>query len=141
MEPDDATFLRAFESCSLPRSEWTHRAHLRMAYLYLCDFPDAEELLPVIRRRIQTYNTANRNRSGYHETITAAYLYFVADRLRHRRSPDFAGFERENADLFAPGGAVLLQYYRGETLFSPEARARFISPDRTPLPQTKIQAV
>ena len=134
METDDAMFLSAFESCTLPRSEWTHRAHLRMAYLYLVECPDSEALLPTVRQRIQTYNQANRNRTGYHETITASFLHIVADRLAGNATPTFADFEHENADLFAPGGEALLRYYKRDTLFSPEARATFVAPDRKPLP-------
>lgn len=29
----DEELLAAFENCSLPHSEWTHRAHVRVAYL------------------------------------------------------------------------------------------------------------
>ena len=134
METDDTTFLQAFESCTLPRSEWTHRAHLRMAYLYLRDCPDVETLLPTVRQRILTYNQANRNRTGYHETITVVFLRLVADRLRRAVPETFSGFERENPDLFAPGGDALLRYYERETLFSPEARAGFVLPDRKALP-------
>lgn len=134
MKTDDENFLEAFESCTLPRSEWTHQAHLRMAYLYLCGSSDVEALIPAVRQRIQTYNQANRNRTGYHETITVAFLHLVADRMRHCPTPAFPDFERENADMFAPGGEFLLRYYERDTLFSPEARARFVPPDRVPLP-------
>ncbi|MBC8137682.1 MAG: hypothetical protein H8F28_17515 [Fibrella sp.] len=134
METDEATFLKAFESCTLPRSEWTHRAHLRMAYLYLRERPDVSALLPTVRQRIQTYNQANRNRSGYHETITVGFLCLVADRLKRASIPTFADFERENADLFAPGVESLLRHYERETLFSPVARTAFVPPDREPLP-------
>ena len=141
MDTDDATFLFAFESCTLPRSEWTHRAHLRMAYLYFRDIPDAETVLPNVRQRIRNFNEANRNRKGYHETITAAFLHLVADRMRQKPAQTFAEFEDKNADLFAPGGDALLRHYERETLFSPEARARFVPPDRIPLPEPPLSAV
>ena len=31
----DKEFLAAFENCSLTRENWTHAAHVRMAWLYL----------------------------------------------------------------------------------------------------------
>ena len=34
---DDADFLRAFETRSIPFEAWMHRSHVRMAYLYLRD--------------------------------------------------------------------------------------------------------
>jgi hypothetical protein len=32
---NDRAFLRAFEAAAIPRDRWTHRAHVRMAFLYL----------------------------------------------------------------------------------------------------------
>jgi hypothetical protein len=130
----DADFLNAFETASLPRPEWTHAAHLRMAYLYLRDNPDPDALLPFVRERICCYNAVFGNRTGYHETITAAFLRLVADRLRHEPSSTFPAFQETNPDLFADGVGVLLRHYSRETLFSPEARAAFVPPDREPLP-------
>lgn len=139
-EPDadaeDAAFLAAFESCTLPRPDWTHAAHLRMAYLYLRrdDTPDADAWLPTVRQRIRAYNESLGNSTGYHDTVTAAFLRLVADRLRRTPSPTFAGFRQANPDLFAarPGG--LSTHYTPEVLRSPEARARFIEPNIAPLP-------
>jgi hypothetical protein len=65
MEADDTEFLTAFEKGVLPRPEWTHRAHLRMAYLYLRPCPDADTILPTIRGRIRAYNAAQGNPDGY----------------------------------------------------------------------------
>lgn len=33
--------VRAFEDCTLPRSEWTHHAHLTIALWYLTHFSPA----------------------------------------------------------------------------------------------------
>ncbi|HVK06020.1 MAG TPA: hypothetical protein VM490_21300 [Armatimonadaceae bacterium] len=127
-ERSDADFLAAFEEGTLPRPEWTHAAHLRMAYLYLNGLPNAEMWLPVIRRRIQFYNAAHGNPGGYHETITAAFTRLVADRLRRAPCACFADFRNANPDLFE-GTTVLMRHYRRETLYSPEARAEFVPPD------------
>ena len=34
-DPEIESFIRAFEDCSLPKSEWTHARHLIMALWYL----------------------------------------------------------------------------------------------------------
>jgi hypothetical protein len=31
----DSEFLTAFEACRLRRQDWTHAAHVRLAWLYL----------------------------------------------------------------------------------------------------------
>src|SRR4051812_4919525 len=81
MHRDDAQFLEAFENCTLPFAEWRHRAHLRVAYLYLRELP-YDGALEKVRRNIKRYNAATNTpeelERGYHETITQAWLRLVA---------------------------------------------------------------
>jgi hypothetical protein len=129
----DDDFLAAFEDTTLPRHEWTHSAHLRMAFLLLTGEPDIEVTLPIIRRRIQAYNKAHGNPGGYHETVTVAFVRLVANAFRDL--PAGAGFTEFCAtqrDLFAAD--VLLNFYSREVLYSPKARAVFVEPDKSPLP-------
>jgi hypothetical protein len=130
----DADFLAAFASCTLPRPEWTHEAHVRMAYLYLRDRPDADALLPAVREGIHRLNASYGNPTGYHETITAAFLRLVADRLRRAPSPTFDAFRAAHPDLFLPALGGLAPHYTHDLLHSTDARARFLPPDRDPLP-------
>jgi len=58
MTDDDRDLLRQFESCSLPFEQWTHRAHVRIGYLYLCDHP-FDAALERMRRGVQRYNAAH----------------------------------------------------------------------------------
>src|SRR5690606_30705998 len=85
MTDADAAFLRAFEDCSLPFAEWKHRAHLKVAYLYLCQYP-FERALERVRENIRRYNAATNTpeslERGYHETMTVAWLLLVNFTLR-----------------------------------------------------------
>ena len=78
---DDAEFLRQFESLTLPFDQWTHRAHVKVAYLYLRSHP-FDDALARIRRGIKAYNAANHvpesATSGYNETTTRAFLHLIA---------------------------------------------------------------
>jgi hypothetical protein len=132
----DAEFLTAFEKATLPRTLWTHEAHVRMAYLYLWECPDATLALPGVRQRICHYNQANGNRTGYHETITVAFLTLVADRLRQNaaQARDWETFRDAHPDLITDGLGVLLRHYTRDRLLSAEARVAFIAPDVCPLP-------
>ena len=51
----DAESLSAFEAAAIPRPEWTHEAHVRMAWLYLVRHPQ-EEALEKVRGGIQRLN-------------------------------------------------------------------------------------
>ena len=131
----DDEFLAHFENAALSRSEWNHAVHLRMAYLYLKNGDSWEAVLPQVRERIRYFNAAHRNYSGYHETITAAFLRIVHHRLRNavEATASFDAFQSQNGDLFE-GLAFLLRFYDKATLVAPDARTGFVPPDRELLP-------
>src|SRR5678815_300999 len=76
----DASFLQSFEECTLPFAEWHHRAHLKVAYLYLRALP-FDEALARARESIKQYNAATNTpetlERGYHETMTVAWMRLV----------------------------------------------------------------
>lgn len=81
------------------------------------------------------FNESLGNTSGYHDTITVAMLRVMADRLAACQRPEhwetFVASAPELLDWTRP---VLLHHYSRELLFSDEARAVFVEPDRVPLP-------
>lgn len=129
----DTEFLDAFTDATLPRREWTHAAHLRMAYLYLRD-NERESILPTIRAGIRRYNEANGNFTGYNECVTVAFVRIVAGRLSKIRSETFDDFVHDNADLFEEGAKILLRYYGYPVWKDPISQERFIEPEVLPLP-------
>jgi hypothetical protein len=121
---------------SLPKEQWTHAAHLT-ATLRLVRVRDAglERDLPGI---IRAYNEAvggvNDDTSGYHETITQAYLAGIrAFAASLASGTDDA---QAAADLLkTPMGDKdwpLTHWSRGR-LFSVEARRGWVDPDLKPL--------
>jgi ribosomal protein S18 acetylase RimI-like enzyme len=124
--------VRGFEETTLPRADWTHRSHLRVALWYVCRHGRAEAT-ERIRAGIRRYNLSQGNPDGYHETITLAWVA-VIDRFLGR-----LGRARPIADLAVallaecgePG--YLLRYYSRELLGSAEARRRWVPPDRRPI--------
>src|SRR5436190_21686794 len=62
---------------TLPRSEWTHEAHLAATTYLLTRRPDVnidEELPGIIRRYNESVGGVNSDSEGYHETITRVFL-------------------------------------------------------------------
>lgn len=127
----DDEFLAAFEGCTLTRPEWTHEAHVRMAWAYLTRLPIADAL-KAARSGILRLNAAFGNSTGYHETITVAFVRVIAHRLQ--AGDDFPTFRGRNPDLLDRTLPALLRHYTKDRLFSAEARAAFIDPDLEPLP-------
>jgi hypothetical protein len=133
---DDGQFLLRFESAAIPSDHWTHRDHVRVAFLYLRDglFDDA---LIRIRRGIQELNRANgildSSTSGYHETVTVAWARIIASTIGTQKLVhDFDAFEIANPHLLTKG--LLRKYYTRDRLFSTEARSTFVDADISPLP-------
>ena len=134
----DEEFLRQFESTAWPREEWHHRQHVKVAYLYLRRFP-LEAASVRIRERIKAFNAAKQVEesltSGYHETMTQAWLRLVYFTLCEFGAVETAdGFYEQNPQLWEK--KVLRFFYNRERFMSAEAKAHFIAPDITPLPQS-----
>lgn len=127
----DDEFLAAFEAAAFSRPEWTHEAHVRMAWLYLTRFPTAQAL-ELVRTGIQKLNARVGSPDGYHETITAAFVRVIAARLEPGEG--YAAFRGRNPELFDRALAALLRHYTRERLHSPEARRAFVEPDGAALP-------
>ena len=128
--------VAAFESAQVPRGEWTHRAHLCMALLYLIRYGQLTGALR-IRAGILEFNEAKQIEQtptgGYHETLTRFYIWVVQ---RFLDSADLTrpAFELAN-ELYERYGdrALPLQYYTKERIESWEARTQWLAPDLKPL--------
>jgi hypothetical protein len=132
---DDERLWSAFHDRSLPHADWTHRAHVRMAWLHLGRWELDEAHLRMragIIRLNAAHGTEESMRRGYHETLTRVWLALV-DYLRRgdesATSEEFLSRRGELLDRDAP-----LLHYSQDRLFSPLARAIFVPPDLAPLP-------
>lgn len=123
---NDQDFLAALEDCTLPAAEFTHTAHVRAAYLYLCagSFGQAVDRTSNAIRR---YATSLGAPQKYHETITVAYLALIQRHLAERGDGGgWAGFAAANPELFKRD--LLLRWYSGADLDSALARRVFVLP-------------
>jgi len=132
VDESDVRFLSAFERCELPEDQWTHLAHVRVAWLCLSLEPPISAL-ERIREGILRYNTdVLRRRHKYHDTVTVAFTRIVARRMRNGEC--WGEFAERIGDLLNPEKPVLLLYYSQSLLYSAEARAGFVEPDLKKLP-------
>ncbi len=123
---------------TLPRSDWTHEAHLAATTYLLTRRPDIDldkQLPDIIRRYNESVGGVNDDTQGYHETITRLFLHgvrlFLAD-----ADPGTPLHELVNELLQSPTGRRdwPLSFYSAERLFSSEARRHFVTPDVASLP-------
>ncbi len=135
MIPDDELWER-FHAATLPAAEWTHHAHLRVAWMYLRRhaLDDAHVLMRVgIIRLNASHGLVETPSRGYHETMTRVWLRLVAAAMRatpgHDDSQSFLAAHAASLGKDAP-----LRHYTRERLLSVTARACFVEPDLLPLP-------
>jgi hypothetical protein len=124
----DEEFLSALERCELPAEAFTHAAHVRAGYLYLCS-GGFDAALGRMRCAIQRYAAHLGKPDKYHETITVAYLALIHERLNEGGDAGgWASFKERNPDLLERN--LLLRHYRRTELDSDLARRTFILPRR-----------
>ncbi len=125
---DDLAFARAFARAALPAAEFSHRGHVRVAWVYLRGRPFARAAL-CFGRHLRRYARALGAEGKYHETLTWAYLALLNEGLQ--AAPPGESFERflERCPEFADAKAGLLaRYYDAALLASPLARRAFLLP-------------
>lgn len=134
-DPNDLRFRQNVESGALTPSDFGHREHVRLAYVYLADHDDVTAHR-LVRQALLTFLAHHGiEASHYHETMTRAWLLAV----RHfmERSPATSStaddFIEMNPELL--DSKIMLTHYSADMLFSDRARAEFVEPDLDPIPR------
>ena len=127
-----------FLARTLPKSEWTHEAHLSTCAWLLLERPDIapeRDLPDLIRRYNESVGGVNSDTEGYHETITQCFIRAVRVYLARVR-PERTLVDKVNGLLRSEEGRRdwPLCFYDPKTLFSREARLGWVEPDLAKLP-------
>jgi hypothetical protein len=134
-ETELSSFLEQWRAGTLPKSDWTHAAHVAVAACHLFDY-SANEALRQIRAGIIRYNTcvgtANTDHSGYHETLTRFWCGLIADFLRTRRFSSRLESVRGALRRFAHDSTLFRGYYSFDVVNDAQARREWIAPDLHP---------
>ena len=130
---NDSEFLKQFEAGQL--TEFTHRWHLRMAWIYLRaeGFERGSEKIRVgLRHLTEAHGAAGK----YHETISLFWVYLVQHALT--LTPEISDFETflTTHDHWLVAG-LLKRHYSAALL--KESRSAWAAPDLAPLPGVELQ--
>jgi hypothetical protein len=128
---EDEAFVAAFEACTIPADQFSHREHVRLAWLYLREASLPETMIRFLTN-LQRF-AHNHGLDGlYHETITCTFLVLINERMAQQPDHDtWEAFATYNADLLTDSRALLARYYLPDTLKSDLARRIFVMPDRS----------
>jgi hypothetical protein len=132
-----ASFLHSFETGTLPKTEWTHAAHVAAAAYYLHGSAFAV-VHPFMRARISAFNEAvgciNGPASGYHKTLTHFWLLIVAEHLRQNPSSSRLAAAQQAVAAFGQARTLHTLYYSGDVVKDSATRHAWRESDLLPIP-------
>jgi hypothetical protein len=123
----ESELRRRFEDLTLPAEAFSHREHVRLAWVYLREH-SLLEVLRLFPENLKRFAASIGAAAVYHETVTWAFLVVIDERMDGMREIPFDDFIAANADLLEK--PVLQHHYDEETLASEAARRRFVLPRR-----------
>ena len=113
------------------RRAFGHREHLELAwsYLRLYSIDEAAEVMVAAIRHVAGLHGAE---DKYHETLTRAWLHFVAVHIQRWGADSFEEFLERNPDLL--DRELIQHFYSRQLILSERARASWTAPDLRRLP-------
>ena len=134
LSTEDQAFQAQLESCEFPIANFNHRAHLRLAYVYLAE-NDTEKSYELMRDALKKFIQHNGvDISKYHDTLTRAWFWPSVISWKKTENADSAdSFIDQNPMML--DSKIMMTHYSAEVLFSDEARAKFVEPNIDPIPR------
>jgi len=130
----DLRFAADFAACRIAPEAFDHAAHVRLAYVYLCDAGVDEAVARMKAALLGFLAHLGVDPVKYHETITRAWILAVAHFMTVSAPCASAeAFMAANPVLL--DSRIMLTHYSAELLFSPAARAAFVPPDLSGIPE------
>ena len=124
-------FIAAFEAGTLPKARWTHGAHLLTGACYVHRLGEAAAI-DTMRLRVRRFNEAvggqNTDSSGYHETITVAWIKLLVALLQESQPIERAAFAALAVNRFEDDRTIFRRYYEFDLAGSVEARRSWVPP-------------
>lgn len=133
------TLVSKFDNKTLPKSEWTHEAHLIIGIWHLFRF-DFEIAAILIKSKIKSYNTSigthNTEDAGYHETLTIFWIINLKNYITQNSVYTIEKIVNSFLVNRKSNKNITQEYYSKEILFSKQARKTWVNGD---LKQIKLQ--
>lgn len=132
---EDLEFKVQVESCEFPVSDFDHRAHIRLAYIYLSR-NSIDKSVQLMRDTLIWFlkHVGVDPSQKYHETLTEAWIlavhHFMNSSYTYESADDFIDRNKVMLD-----SKIMMTHYSAEVLFSDEARKAFVEPNLDPIPR------
>lgn len=132
----DKAFIAGVESCEFPVDDFDHRAHLRLAYVYLVRSEGVEAAVDLTRMALHGLleSAGIEPATKYHETLTEAWILAVHHFMNNTEAAESADdFIDQHPEMLDP--KLMYTHYSADVLFSDQARKGFVEPDLDPIPR------
>jgi len=132
---EDREFQKQVESLQIPIAEFNHRAHLRLAYIYLTENSVSVSVQLMRKALVGLLRHIGIDPSQkYHQTLTEAWVLAVHHFMKRSNGSNSSDeFIEKNAALL--DSKIMLTHYSKDVLFSEQARAAFIEPNLDQIPR------
>jgi hypothetical protein len=131
--PEDDRFRSDFEALQVEPKRFDHAAHVRLAYVYLCE-DSVDGAVGRMKGALLAFLAhLGTSESKYHETITRAWVMAVDHFMTQSEvCSSCDDLVRINPQLL--DSKIMLTHYSADVLFSPAARRAFVEPNIQPIP-------
>jgi len=130
----DREFRAAFEAGAYAPADFSHRAHIRLAYVYLAE-NDVERGAALMRTALLSFLKVHGiTPTRYHETLTRGWILAV-HHFMHRCPTALSADDFIAREPMLLDSRIMLTHYSTDLLFSQRARTAFVEPDLDPIPR------
>lgn len=133
LSESDHRFREEFELGRITPAQFDHRAHVRLAYIFLAG---QEPEVATASMRLALLNFLAHHGidpAKYHETMTRAWI-FAVQHFMHRSGASSSADEFIDNNPRLLDAKIMMTHYSAGLLFSPAARAQFVKPDLQEIP-------
>ncbi|MCB1755350.1 MAG: hypothetical protein KDJ38_07500 [Gammaproteobacteria bacterium] len=134
----DASFRRQVEACEFPVKKFDHRAHLRLAYIYLAEnnpHSSTQLMREALNGLLKSAGVDPDQK--YHETLTEAWILAV-DHFMHKTESSTSADDFIDQHPIMLDSNIMLTHYSADVLFSENARKAFVEPNLDPIPRYRF---
>ena len=128
---NDSEFEKAFESCSLDPSLFSHEAHVRLAWIHINKY-GIDKAEKNIQKQLQKFVLHVGAKDKYHKTITIVAIKAVNHFIKQSNTDSFINFIEEFQQLKTNFKTLINSHYSIDVFNSEFAKVNFLKPDLIP---------
>lgn len=127
----DSEFEKQFENCELDPSEFSHEAHLRLAWIHINKY-GIEKAIHNVQAQLLNFVKHAGAEGKYNKTLTIAALKAVYHFMLKSKSENFNDFIAEFPRLKTNFKDLINSHYGIDVFNSEKAKKKFLEPDLLP---------